>query len=77
MERGALTRVGTFCISVNASTVAYHDDFVENSTTVGVELSAAIDRQDSTSTDKTVIVKFTSTATGTAITMDAEATQLV
>ncbi len=77
MERGALTRVGTFSISVNASTVAFHDDFVENSTTVGVTLTAAIDREDSTSTDKTVIVKFTSTSTGTAITMDAEATQLV
>ena len=77
MERGALTRVGTFSMSVNASTVAFHDDFVENSTTVGVTLTAAIDREDSTATDKTVIVKFTSTSTGTAITMDAEATQLV
>jgi len=77
MERGALLRTGQFCISVNASTVAYHDDFIENSTTVGVTLSAVIDREDSTATDKSVIVKFTTTNSTSDVTMDVESTQLV
>jgi hypothetical protein len=62
---------------VNASTVAYHDDFIENSTTVGVTLSAVIDREDSTATDKSVIVKFTTTNSTSDVTMDVESTQLV
>ena len=76
IERGSNFRVGQFIICASSAGVNYDDTFNE-SADVGVELTATIGRDDSTSLDKTVIVKYTTTNTGTAATMDAEVETLV
>ena len=76
IERGGNFRVGQFvvCASTNGVT---HDDTYNESADIGVTLSAAIGREDSSASDKTVIVKFTTTNTGAAATMDVQVEQLV
>ena len=76
IERGSNFRVGQFIICASSAGVNYDDTFNE-SADVGVELTATIGRDDSTSLDKTVIVKYTTTNTGTNATMDAEVETLV
>ena len=80
IERGPRTRVGTFTISVNSNGISHNDDYTESGTSpvdVGVTLTATLGRDDSTVTDRSVIVKYQTTSTGTAATMDAEPTLIV
>ena len=77
IERGSTLRVGQFVISVSTNGVAYDDTYTESNGDAGVTLTAVIGREDSTSTDQTVIVKYTTTSTGSNATMDVESSQLV
>ena len=77
IERGSNLRVGTFTMCASSAGVQYDDNFNESASDVGVELTAVIGRDDSTSLDKTVIVKYTTTNSGTAATMDVEVETLV
>jgi len=76
IERDTGFRVGTFTVNASTSAVTFNDDFEENSD-VGVTLTAEMDNLDSTAGNETVIVKFTTTNTGTAATMDHEVTEMV
>mgnify|MGYP001184094988 FL=1 len=80
IERGPRTRVGSFTISVNTNGISFNDDYTESGTSpvdVGVTLTATLGRDDSTNTDRSVIVKYQTTTTSTAATMDAEPTLIV
>tara|TARA_B100001113_G_scaffold74844_1_gene58287 strand:- start:1128 stop:2720 length:1593 start_codon:yes stop_codon:yes gene_type:complete len=77
IERGSNFRVGTFTICASSAGVQFDDNFTESASDVGVELTATIGRDDSTSLDKTVIVKYTTTNTGAAAKMDVEVETLV
>ena len=77
IERGSNLRVGTFTMCASSAGVQYDDNFNESASDVGVELTAVIGRDDSTSLDKTVIVKYTTTNSGSAATMDVEVETLV
>mgnify|MGYP001174958885 FL=1 len=77
IERGTTVRVGHFCISASTNGITYNDDYNESNGDAGVTLSAVLGREDSTSTDKTIIVKYQTTNTGANATMDVEATSIV
>ena len=79
IERGSTLRVGQFVISVSTNGVAYDDTYTESNGDAGVTLTAVIGREDSTSTDKTVIVNYVTTnnpSLGNAV-MNVESSQLV
>ena len=76
IERGSAFRVGTFTVNASTSAVTYNDDYEEN-LDLGVTLSAELDDLDSTSGNETVIIKFQTTSTGNAATMDHEVTEMV
>ncbi len=76
IERGGNFRVGQFVICASTNGVT-HDDTFNESADVGVTLSATIGREDSSASDKTVIVKYATTNTGSNATMDVEVEQLV
>ena len=77
IERGTTVRVGQFTIGVSTNGIQYNDDYTESNGDAGVALTAVIGREDSTSTDKTVIVKYTTSSTGANATMDVEVTSIV
>ena len=77
IERGSTLRVGQFVISVSTNGVAYDDTYTESNGDAGVTLTAVLGREDSTLTDQTVIVKYTTTSTGSNATMNVESSQLV
>jgi hypothetical protein len=74
--RGTLDRTGELVISASTNGVSYDDTYTESGSDVGVELTAALDDKDSTSGSETVALKFTTTSTGTAATIDYQTTIL-
>ena len=77
IERASTVRVGTFTISMSTNGITHNDDFQESNGDAGVTLTAVIGREDSTSLDKSVIVKYATTSTGSDATMDVESTTIV
>ena len=77
IERGTTVRVGQFTISVSTNGIHHNDDYTESNGDAGVTLTAVLGRDDSSASDRSVIVKFETTATGADATMDAEATSIV
>jgi hypothetical protein len=74
--RGTLDRTGELVISASTNGVSYDDTYTESGSDVGVELTAALDNKDSTAGSETVALKFTTTSTGTAATIDYQTTIL-
>ena len=74
--RGTLDRTGELVISASTNGVSYDDTYTESGSDVGVELTAALENNDSTSGSETVALKFTTTNTGTAATIDYQTTIL-
>jgi hypothetical protein len=74
--RGTLDRTGEMVVSASTNGVSYDDTYTESGSDVGVELTAALDDKDSTSGSETVALKFTTTSTGTAATIDYQTTIL-
>ena len=74
IRRGTLDRTGELIISASTNGVNYDDTYTESGTDVGVELSAVLDNKDSTAGSETVALKYTSTNTGTAATIDYQTT---
>jgi hypothetical protein len=74
--RGTLDRTGELVISASTNGVSYDDTYTESGSDVGVELTAALDNKDSTAGSETVALKFTTTNTGTAATIDYQTTIL-
>jgi hypothetical protein len=74
--RGTLDRTGELVISASTNGVSYDDTYTESGSDVGVELTAALDDKDSTTGSETVALKFTTTNTGTAATIDYQTTIL-
>jgi hypothetical protein len=77
IERGTTVRVGQFTIGVSTNGINYNDDYTESNGDAGVTLTAVIGREDSTSTDKTVIVKYATSSASANATMDVEVTSIV
>jgi hypothetical protein len=74
--RGTLDRTGELIISASTNGVSYDDTYTESGSDVGVELTAALDDKDSTAGSETVALKYTTTNTGTAATIDYQTTIL-
>ena len=74
--RGTLDRTGEMVVSASTNGVSYDDTYTESGSDVGVELTAALDNKDSTAGSETVALKFTTTSTGTAATIDYQTTIL-
>jgi hypothetical protein len=74
--RGTLDRTGELIVSASTNGVNYDDTYTESGSDVGVELTAALDNKDSTAGSETVALKFTTTNTGTAATIDYQTTIL-
>jgi len=77
IERCTTFRVGTLTVNASGSYVSHNDDYEESNGDVGVTLSAVGDNLDSTAGNETVIIKYTTTSTGTAATMDHQVTEMV
>ena len=74
--RGTLDRTGELVVSASTNGVSYDDTYTESGSDVGVELTAVLDDKDSTAGSETVALKFTTTNTGTAATIDYQTTIL-
>ena len=74
--RGTLDRTGELVVSASTNGVSYDDTYTESGSDLGVELTAALDNKDSTAGSETVALKFTTTNTGTAATIDYQTTIL-
>ena len=74
--RGTLDRTGEMVVSASTNGVSYDDTYTESGTDCGVELTAVLDNKDSTAGSETVALKFTTTNTGTAATIDYQTTIL-
>ena len=74
--RGTTDRTGELIISASTNGVSYDDTYTESGSDVGVELIAVLDNKDSTAGSETVALKFTTTNTGTAATIDYQTTIL-
>ena len=74
INRGTTFRVGQFIVNASTTAVSSDDTYNESNGDVGVTLSAVLDNLDSTAGNETVIVKYTTTNTGTAATMDYQVT---
>jgi len=74
--RGTLDRTGELVISASTNGVSYDDTYTESGSDCGVELTAALENNDSTAGSETVALKFTTTSTGTAATIDYQTTIL-
>ena len=72
--RGTLDRTGELVISASTNGVSYDDTYTESGSDVGVELTAALDDKDSTAGSETVALKYTTTSSGTAATIDYQTT---
>ena len=72
--RGTLDRTGELIISASTNGVNYDDTFTESGADVGVDLTAVLDNKDSTAGSETVALKYTTTNTGTAATIDYQTT---
>mgnify|MGYP001353350242 FL=1 len=74
--RGTLDRTGELVVSASTNGVSFDDTYTESGTDIGVELTAALENNDSTAGNETVALKFTTTNTGTAATIDYQTTIL-
>ena len=74
--RGSLDRTGELVVSASTNGVNYDDTYTESGTDCGVELTAVLDNKDSTAGNETVALKFTTSNTGTAATIDYQTTIL-
>jgi hypothetical protein len=74
--RGTLDRTGEMVVSASTNGVSFDDTYTESGTDVGVDLTAVLDNKDSTAGSETVALKFTTTNTGTAATIDYQTTIL-
>jgi hypothetical protein len=74
--RGTTDRTGELVVSASTNGVSYDDTYTESGSDVGVELTAVLDNKDSTAGSETVALKFTTTSTGTAATIDYQTTIL-
>ena len=74
IRRGTLDRTGELIISASTNGVNYDDTYTESGTDVGVDLTAVLDNKDSTAGSETVALKYTTTNTGTAATIDYQTT---
>ena len=74
--RGTLDRTGELVVSASTNGVSYDDTYTESGSDVGVELTAVLDDKDSTAGSETVALKFTTTNSGTAATIDYQVTIL-
>ena len=74
--RGTLDRTGELIISASTNGVNYDDTFTESGADVGVTLTAVLDNKDSTAGNETVALKYATTSTGTAATIDYQTTIL-
>ena len=75
--RGTLDRTGEMIVSASTNGVNFDDTFTESGTDVGVTLSAVLDNKDSTAGNETVALKYATTSTGTAATIDYQVQILV
>jgi hypothetical protein len=72
--RGTLDRTGELVISASTNGVQYDDTFTESGSDVGVDLTAELDNKDSTAGSETVVLKYTTTSTGSDATLDYQTT---
>ena len=72
--RGTLDRTGELVVSASTNGVSYDDTFTESGSDIGVELTAVLDDKDSTSGSETVVLKYTTTSTGSDATLDYQTT---
>ena len=77
MVRGSTFRVGQLIINAAGEYTSYDDTYTESNGDVGVVLSANTSDGDSTGGNETLRVKYTTTNTGTAATMDYQTTIMV
>ena len=77
IERGSTFRVGQLIVNASTTYVSYDDTYNESNSDVGVTLSAVLDNKDSTAGNETVIVKYTTTSTGTAATFEYQTAIMV
>ena len=74
--RGTLDRTGELVVSASTNGVSFDDTYTESGADVGVDLTAVLDNKDSTAGNETVALKFTTTNSGTAATIDYQTTIL-
>ena len=72
--RGTLDRTGELVVSASTTAVNFDDTFTESGADVGVTLTAVLDNKDSTAGSETIALKFTTTNSGTAATIDYQTT---
>ena len=72
--RGTLDRTGELIISASTNGVNFDDTFTESGADVGVTLTAVLENNDSTAGNETVALKFATTSTGTAASIDYQTT---
>jgi hypothetical protein len=77
MVRGSTFRVGQLIINAAGEYASYDDTYTESNGDVGVVLTANTSDGDSTGGNETLRVKYTTTNTGTAATMDYQTTIMV
>ena len=77
IERGSTFRVGQLIVNASTTYVSYDDTYNESNSDVGVTLSAVLDNKDATAGNETVIVKYTTTSTGTAATFEYQTAIMV
>ena len=77
MVRGSTFRVGQLIINAAGEYASYDDTYTESNGDVGVVLTANTSDSDSTGGNETLRVKYTTTNTGTAATMDYQTTIMV
>ena len=75
--RGTLDRTGEVVISASTNGVQYDDTFTESGADVGVTLSAETGNQDSAVGNETVLLRYTTTSTGTDATLEYQTTIIV
>jgi len=72
--RGTLDRTGELIISASTNGVSYDDTYTESGSDVGVDLTAVLDNKDSTAGSETIALKYATTSSGTAATIDYQTT---
>jgi len=77
MVRGSTFRVGQLIINAAGEYASHDDTYTESNGDVGVVLTANTSDGDSTGGNETLRVKYTTTNTGTAATMDYQTTIMV
>jgi len=71
--RGTLDRTGELVVSASANGVSYDDTFTESGTDIGVDLTVD-QKTDGSSVTNTVVLKYTTTSTGSDAILDYQTT---